>query len=258
MTVAPPNEPRQRAERPSHVFRRACGYAILPFSGSCPDAVGQRSEMRQPVGIIPYEALQQPLSPLFLDYLAGREKAGGFLPGDGFELAAIASAAERTRGLERPMAAVAEALARQQQARGSAGRGRTGASAREPGGDRRGHGPAGRPLRRAAVRPVEGTRHGGGGPAPRGGARPARGAGVLGGLGRPRLRGSARDHHRRRFRRAAHAALRPAAGAARAAGLGHRARRRRGRAGRGAGAGAARSTRPRRDAGARGLLLPRR
>ena len=79
----------------------------------------QRSEMRQPVGIIPYEALQQPLSPLFLDYLAGREKAGGFLPGDGFELSAIASAAERTRSLERPMAAVAEALARQQQARGS-------------------------------------------------------------------------------------------------------------------------------------------
>jgi len=75
--------------------------------------------MRQPAGIIPYDALQQPLSPLFLDYLAGRERAGAFLPRDGFELAAIASAAERTHSLERPMAAVAEALARQQEARGS-------------------------------------------------------------------------------------------------------------------------------------------
>jgi len=75
--------------------------------------------MRQPVGIIPYEALQQPVSPLFLDYLAGGERASAFLPRDGFELAAIASAAERTLGLARPMAAVADALARQQQARGS-------------------------------------------------------------------------------------------------------------------------------------------
>jgi len=75
--------------------------------------------MRQPVGIIPYEALQQPVSPLFLDYLAGRERAGPFLPRDGFELAAIASAAERTQGLARPMAAVADALARQQEARGA-------------------------------------------------------------------------------------------------------------------------------------------
>jgi bacillithiol biosynthesis cysteine-adding enzyme BshC len=75
--------------------------------------------MRQPVGIIPYEALQQPVSPLFLDYLAGRERASAFLPRDGFELAAIASAAERTQGLARPMAAVADALARQQEARGA-------------------------------------------------------------------------------------------------------------------------------------------
>jgi hypothetical protein len=75
--------------------------------------------MRQPAGIIPYDALQQPLSPLFLDYLAGRERAGAFLPKGGFELAAIASAAASTHSLERPMAAVAEALARQQEARGS-------------------------------------------------------------------------------------------------------------------------------------------
>ncbi len=88
--------------------------------GLMPDAVGQRSPMRQPAGIIPYEALQQPLSPLFLDYLAGRERAAAFLPPEGFELAAIASAAEKAQVLNRPMAAVAEALARQQQARGAA------------------------------------------------------------------------------------------------------------------------------------------
>jgi len=75
--------------------------------------------MRQAVGIIPYEALQQPLSPLFLDYLAGRDRAARFLRAEGFELAAIAAAAERAITLERPSAAVAEALARQQEARGS-------------------------------------------------------------------------------------------------------------------------------------------
>jgi len=74
--------------------------------------------MRQPVGIIPYEALQQPVSPLFLDYLAGRERAGAFLPRDGFELAAIAKAADKTQALSRPMATAADALARQQEARG--------------------------------------------------------------------------------------------------------------------------------------------
>src|SRR3990172_821851 len=91
---------------------------FCPSLGLAPPR-GPKVAMRQPAGIIPYDALQQPLSPLFLDYLAGRERAGAFLPRDGFELAAIASAAERTHSLERPMAAVAEALARQQEARGS-------------------------------------------------------------------------------------------------------------------------------------------
>ncbi len=75
--------------------------------------------MRQPAGLIPYEALQQPLSPLFLDYLAGRERAAAFLPAEGFELPAIASAAERAQRFPRPMAAVAGALAVQQEARGA-------------------------------------------------------------------------------------------------------------------------------------------
>jgi bacillithiol biosynthesis cysteine-adding enzyme BshC len=71
------------------------------------------------VDVVAYEALHQPLSPLFLDYLSGREAARPFLGSSGFDLDAIAEAAERTVGLERPMAATAEALARQQEGRGA-------------------------------------------------------------------------------------------------------------------------------------------
>ena len=71
------------------------------------------------VDVIAYEALHQPLSPLFLDYLSGREGARSLLGAGGFDLDAIAEAAERTVRLPRPMAATAEALARQQEGRGA-------------------------------------------------------------------------------------------------------------------------------------------
>jgi bacillithiol synthase len=71
------------------------------------------------VDVIAYEALHQPLSPLFLDYLSGREGARSLLGAGGFDLDAIGEAAERTVGLPRPMAAAAEALARQQEGRGA-------------------------------------------------------------------------------------------------------------------------------------------
>jgi bacillithiol biosynthesis cysteine-adding enzyme BshC len=71
------------------------------------------------VDVVAYEALHQPLSPLFLDYLSGREGARPFLGSGGFDLDAVAEAAERAVGLERPMAAAAEALARQQEGRGA-------------------------------------------------------------------------------------------------------------------------------------------
>ncbi|MGE5126128.1 MAG: bacillithiol biosynthesis cysteine-adding enzyme BshC [Betaproteobacteria bacterium] len=64
-----------------------------------------------------FESLDQPLSPLFLDYLAGRERAAAFLGKDGFDLGAIERAADRTLRLERPRSALAEALVRQQRAR---------------------------------------------------------------------------------------------------------------------------------------------
>ncbi len=66
-----------------------------------------------------YESLGQPLSPLFLDYLAGGERVFPFLGADGFDLDAIERAGERALGFVRPRAEVAKALVRQQQARGA-------------------------------------------------------------------------------------------------------------------------------------------
>jgi bacillithiol synthase len=69
--------------------------------------------------VVAYNALHQPLSPLFLDYLSGAEGSRPFLGSAGFDLAAVAGAADRAAGLDRPMSIVAEALARQQEARGA-------------------------------------------------------------------------------------------------------------------------------------------
>jgi bacillithiol biosynthesis cysteine-adding enzyme BshC len=73
----------------------------------------------KPSETVAFEALHQPLSPLFLDYLAGRERTHAFLGPGGFDLDAIERAAERQAAHERPMAAVAGVLARQQEARGA-------------------------------------------------------------------------------------------------------------------------------------------
>jgi bacillithiol biosynthesis cysteine-adding enzyme BshC len=69
--------------------------------------------------VLAFDVLHQPLSPLFLDYLAGNQGARPFLGPGGPDLGAVAGAAERAGTLERPARAVAEALARQQQARGA-------------------------------------------------------------------------------------------------------------------------------------------
>ncbi|HSD66520.1 MAG TPA: bacillithiol biosynthesis cysteine-adding enzyme BshC [Vicinamibacteria bacterium] len=74
----------------------------------------------KPVELLSYDDLHQPLSPLFLDYLSGREGSRPFLGPGGADLAAIAEGAERAGALQRPMEAVAGALARQQEARGAA------------------------------------------------------------------------------------------------------------------------------------------
>jgi bacillithiol biosynthesis cysteine-adding enzyme BshC len=70
-----------------------------------------------PAETLAYESLDQPLSPLFLDYLAGRERCFEFLGPEGFGLDAIEKAADRALALDRPRQAVADALVRQQQAR---------------------------------------------------------------------------------------------------------------------------------------------
>lgn len=69
--------------------------------------------------ILDYSTLAQPLSPLFLDYLAGRGQTHRFFGDAGFGLDAIDRAAERTLDLARPRQAVAAALERQQRARGA-------------------------------------------------------------------------------------------------------------------------------------------
>jgi bacillithiol biosynthesis cysteine-adding enzyme BshC len=73
----------------------------------------------EPAEILPFEAFHQPLSPLYLDYLAGRSSVAPFLGGDGFGLDALSAAADRAVTLNRDRATVADALARQQERRGA-------------------------------------------------------------------------------------------------------------------------------------------
>ena len=89
--------------------------------------------LEKPPDVLAYDALHQPLSPLFLDYLSGQEGSRPFLGPGGIDLAAIAGAAERAGELERPKAAVATALARQQEARGSRRAAERARSLAEPG-----------------------------------------------------------------------------------------------------------------------------
>ena len=177
------------------------------------------------VEVVPYESLHQPLSPLFLDYLSGREGARPFLGPDGFDLAAISAAAERAAALERPRAAVAEALVRQQEARGATRAAERASAFAEPGATAIVTGQQAGLFGGPAPRPVEGPGHGRGGAAARGGARPSRGARLLGGVRRPRLRRDPLHEPDRRRRDDPHAALRPAPRAGRPAGLGHPPRR---------------------------------
>lgn len=73
----------------------------------------------RPSETLDYASLGQPLSPLFLDYLAERPSAAPFLGGEGLSLGAVERSATRALALERPRARVAEALERQQLSRGA-------------------------------------------------------------------------------------------------------------------------------------------
>ncbi|HET7747038.1 MAG TPA: bacillithiol biosynthesis cysteine-adding enzyme BshC [Vicinamibacteria bacterium] len=73
----------------------------------------------RPAAIVEYGAFQQPPSALFRDYLAGAPSAAGFYEGGRWDLDAIDRAADAAVRLERPRAALAAALVRQQEARGA-------------------------------------------------------------------------------------------------------------------------------------------
>jgi bacillithiol biosynthesis cysteine-adding enzyme BshC len=74
----------------------------------------------RPAAVLNYGAFRQPLSLLFRDYLHQQPKATAFYGNVGFDLAALVSSGERATSLaSRETKAVAQALARQQQARGA-------------------------------------------------------------------------------------------------------------------------------------------
>ncbi len=66
-----------------------------------------------------FEAFLDPPSALFRDYVSARPTARPFFQGAGWDLAALADAAQRALALPRERAALASALARQQRARGA-------------------------------------------------------------------------------------------------------------------------------------------
>jgi bacillithiol biosynthesis cysteine-adding enzyme BshC len=66
-----------------------------------------------------FASLRQPLSPLFLDYLAGREKVAPFLGHGRLSIEAVERAARASSDFRRPAGRVADALVRQQRARGA-------------------------------------------------------------------------------------------------------------------------------------------
>lgn len=66
--------------------------------------------------LLDYEAFVHPPSPLFRDYLAGRPGVAPFFDGGRWDLDALVERSRDAAGIERPLAAVAEVLARQQEA----------------------------------------------------------------------------------------------------------------------------------------------
>lgn len=74
--------------------------------------------MAAPPVSLDYGSFREPPGRLFLDYLRGEGGAARFFEG-GFEAQDLAAAATRALAIERPRAALAEALARQQEARGA-------------------------------------------------------------------------------------------------------------------------------------------
>jgi bacillithiol synthase len=64
--------------------------------------------------VVDFGAFQQPLSPLFRDYLSGRESVTPFFAGGPWDLAGLGAASERTLAYRHPREAVARSLTLQQ------------------------------------------------------------------------------------------------------------------------------------------------
>src|SRR2546428_13968604 len=73
----------------------------------------------RPGAILDYGAFQHPPSRLFRDYVAGTPSVRPFYEGGRWDLEAFAAAAEATSSFGHPRTALAEALARQQEALGA-------------------------------------------------------------------------------------------------------------------------------------------
>jgi bacillithiol biosynthesis cysteine-adding enzyme BshC len=78
-----------------------------------------RAMAERPGAVLDYGAFQHPPSPLFRDYVAGVPAVHPFYEGGRWDLEAVAGAAQATAGFGHPRAAMAEALARQQEALGA-------------------------------------------------------------------------------------------------------------------------------------------
>ncbi|HKC14085.1 MAG TPA: bacillithiol biosynthesis BshC, partial [Vicinamibacteria bacterium] len=87
---------------------------------------------RPPV-VLDYGVFQQPLSPLFLDYLGGRNGVERFLGSARWDLEALSEASDRALTRERPREAVAAALVRQQESRRATQAAARAAELRDPG-----------------------------------------------------------------------------------------------------------------------------
>ena len=177
----------RRACRPSRwnktPARSRIGSQMPTYNGG---AMAER-----PGRVVDYGAFQHPPSPLFRDYLqrSGRPRSPSTTAAR-WDLEALGRGRQRTRALARPRDGAGGGARRGSRQR--ARRARAAADAarlRDPSARRRRHRPAGRALRRAAVRPLQGARGAEGrAPASQSRARRAGGAGLLGRLRRSRLR----------------------------------------------------------------------
>src|SRR5262245_17360255 len=126
----------QREHRSSLDFGRACGYSegtdrvTRAYLWAYPMTYNPGAMAAPPVSL-DYGSFREPPSRLFLDYLHGRGAAASFFEG-GFDPDDLAAAASRALSVPRPRGALADALVRQQEARGAPDAARAAERLRDP------------------------------------------------------------------------------------------------------------------------------